>query len=287
MLNIQDINIRDPYIFVEDGVAYMVGTTSAAAWGGSRCGFCGYKSRDLVHFEGPFVLFEAGGDFWADRDFWAPELHKYKGKYYLFATFKAEKKCRASQVLVCDEPFGRYVPLAEPMTPDTWECLDATLYVEDGVPYTVYCHEWLQVEDGGMVLARLKEDLTGTEGEHRVLFTASCAPWISPITGKSFVTDGPYLRRQANGSLLMLWSSFCPTGYALSMAVSQNGIQGPWKQIEKPLFSENGGHGMIFDFAGRTYVSMHCPNSPDGAERARFCPVREAGDILECIPEGE
>lgn len=281
----EDINIRDPYIYVENDVAYMVGTTHESAWGGKRKGFCGYKTRDLENFEGPFVLFEAKADFWSDRDYWAPELHKYQGKYYLFATFKAENKCRASQVLVCDEPFGTYVPLAEPMTPADWECLDATFYVENGIPYTVFCHEWLQCADGEMILMQLKPKIDGTEGQPQLLFKASSAPWVEKFAGDNYITDGPFLRKQKNGSLLMLWSSFCPTGYALSMAVSKNGIKGPWEHIEKPLFSANGGHGMVFDFQGQSYVSLHCPNSPDAAERACFYPVRENGDILEIIPQ--
>ncbi len=283
ILNIKDINIRDPYIFVEDGVAYMVGTTNEIAWGGTKKGFCGYKSEDLVNFEGPYVLFEAHEDFWADKDYWAAELHKYKDKYYLFVTFKADGKCRASQTLVCDQVFGSYVTIGDPITPAHWECLDATLYVENGVPYTVYCHEWLQCEDGEMVLAQLNDRLDGTVGEHQLLFRASTAPWTSSFRGNNYVTDGPSLRLLENGSLLMLWSSFCPTGYALSMAVSENGIKGPWRHVEKPLFAENGGHGMVFDFKGQTYISLHCPNGPDGMERARFYPVRENGDVLEIV----
>ncbi len=282
-MNIQDINIRDPYIFVEENVAYMVGTTNSATWGGKGRGFCGYRSTDLVNFEGPFVLFEGDDSFWADRDYWAAELHKYKGRYYLFASFKAEGKCRASQVLSCDEIFGTYAPAAAPITPDHWECLDATLYVEDGIPYTVFCHEWLQCKDGEMILARLNDSFDGLAEEPKLLFRATEAPWITPLGEGNYITDGPFIRKMSNGSLLMLWSSFCPTGYALSMAVSKNGVAGPWRQIEKPLFAGNGGHGMVFDFDGQTYVSLHCPNSPDGAERACFYPVRETGDILEIV----
>ena len=280
-MKVQDINIRDPYVFVEDGVAYMIGTTHYSAWGGSVDGFCGYKSRDLVNFEGPFVLFEANDSFWGNKDFWAPELHKYNGKYYLFATFKSNDKRRASQVLVCDEPFGRYVPLDAPITPAEWECLDATLYVENGVPYTVYCHEWLQCADGEMILAELKDDFSGYKGEPELLFKASTAPWISKFEGDNYITDGPFIKKMSNGNLVMLWSSFSPTGYALSMAVSKNGIHGPWEHIEKPLFAENGGHGMMFEFNGQNYIALHCPNNPDGAERAHFFPVRENGEALE------
>ena len=278
-----NINIRDPYVFVEDGVAYMVGTTHHSAWGGTVCGFCGYKSYDLENFEGPFVLFEANDAFWGDKDFWAPELHKYNGKYYLFASFKSNNKCRASHVLVCDEPFGKYVPLKSQITPKDWECLDATMYAEDGVAYTIFCHEWLQCADGQMVLAELDENLDGIKGTLEVIFNASSAPWTSKFEGDNYVTDGPFIKKLSNGTLVMLWSSFGEAGYAMGMAISKNGIHGPWEHVEKPLFYENGGHGMIFDFNNKSYVALHCPNNPDGAERACFFPVKENGDVLELV----
>lgn len=286
-MKLKDINIRDPYIYVENDVAYMVGTTHESAWGGDACGFCGYRSHDLENFEGPFVLFEANDSFWADKDFWAPELHKYNGKYYIFASFKSETRHRASQVLVCDEPFGRYVPLGDQITPKDWECLDATLYIEDNVAYTVFCHEWLQCVDGEMVLAQLNDTLDGFKKAPELIFKASSAPWISRFEGDNYITDGPFIKKLSNGNLVMLWSSFCQTGYALGMAVSRNGIHGPWTHVEKPLFAKNGGHGMVFDFKGNTYIALHCPNDPNGAERACFFPVKENGDLLEVIARSE
>lgn len=149
----EDIVIRDPFLFAENGTGYLVGTTDETCWQGKAAGFLGYRTRDLVHFEGPFSLFEASRGFWADENFWAPELHAYGGKYYLFASFKRQGKPRASQALVSDSPFGKYTPAAKPFTPAQWNCLDATLYLENGIPYTVFCREWVDCSDGEMYLA--------------------------------------------------------------------------------------------------------------------------------------
>ena len=88
MLKRSEIRIRDPFIYtdVENGFYYMYGTTSVLdgqiAAGTS---FAVYKSTDLENFEGPKIIFDGSGEnFWADRDFWAAEMHEYKGKYYLF-----------------------------------------------------------------------------------------------------------------------------------------------------------------------------------------------------------
>ncbi len=47
-----------------------------------------YTSRNLVDWQGPFPVFVVSEDFWAHEGIWAPELHAYRGKYYLFLTLK-------------------------------------------------------------------------------------------------------------------------------------------------------------------------------------------------------
>lgn len=282
-----EIFMRDPFLYVEDGIGYLVGTTCKSAWSGLATSFLGYVTTDLENFEGPFVLFENNNDFWAEENFWAPELHKYNGKYYLIASFFKKGKCRASQMLVSDTPMGRFTPLAKPFTPENWECLDATIYEEDGKLYTVFCHEFLQTHDGEMCLAELNDDLISLKSEPVVLFTASQAPWVISheltdpnFTNKDFVTDGPFIHKLESGKLLMLWSSDCKEGYAMGMAISDNRIKGPWHHIAEPLFSKDGGHGMYFEFKGKKYVSLHHPNFPFLSERPHFFEVLEEDDKL-------
>jgi hypothetical protein len=61
-------------------------------------------------------------------------------------------------------------------------------------------------------------------------------------------------------------------GYAEAVAYSDNGsINGNWKHCKKMLSSQNGGHGMIFkDLNDEMRFTMHFPNSPFGAERAKI-----------------
>ncbi len=277
-MKLKDIYVRDPFILKENGKYYMYGTTDASAWGGKACGFKVYVSDDLVDFEEK-IIFSVSDDFWADENFWAPECHKINGKFYLFATFFKQGKGRRSQVLVCDSPDGTFVPLNEPMTPKEWYSLDATYFEENGKKYTVFCHEWLQIKDGTMVLAELDDDLK-IKGDMKVLFKASDAKWVRPVKDDDkFVTDGPYLKRMKNGKLLMLWSSTGEHGYAMGMSVADN-IEGPWKHIEQPLITSNGGHGMIFEDKGKSYIVYHMPNDPHMQERAHFQEVYEDGDIL-------
>lgn len=263
----KDIKVRDPYIVPvrETGKYYMFGTTDTDPWDGKGEGFLVYESEDLQHWSEPKYAFTPAPDFWAEKNFWAPEVHFYRGSWYIFASFIAEGHRRGTQILKSDNLTGPYAPISEgPVTPRQWECLDGTLYVdEEGKPWIVFCHEWVQIHDGQVCAMPLTEDLTAPAGEPVTLFRASEAPWVVSLgwNKDAYVTDGPFLYRGSDGKLRMLWSSFNQVGYAIGVAESTTGsILGPWLQEERAVV-DSGGHGMIFDdFEGRTWLSIHSPN---------------------------
>ncbi len=89
--------------------------------------------------------------------------------------------------------FGPFVPFSnKPHTPSDWSVLDGTLYVEDGVPYMVFCHEWTQIVDGTMELVQLSDNLSETTGKVARLFRASETGWVRTVRNNGYVTDGPF-----------------------------------------------------------------------------------------------
>jgi beta-xylosidase len=56
--------------------------------GKNRSGVVAYKSKDLETWEGPQIVFAVPDGLWANpaHGVWAPGIHNYRGKYYLFAT---------------------------------------------------------------------------------------------------------------------------------------------------------------------------------------------------------
>lgn len=274
MLKREDIRIRDPFILTDrdEGCYYMYGTTELMP-GTLRAGarFSVYKSYDLESFEEPKVIFdgEASG-FWADRDFWAPEVHKYGGKYYLFGSCKAEGNARATHIFVSDTPDGEYLPVSDkPATPTEWECLDGTLFVENGVPYVVFSHEWVEAKDGEIWAQELSSDLAGRVGEPFMLFRASDNPSVSELeagTG-NYVTDGPFLWQEKD-RVKMIWSSFYMGRY-LVLSAESDSLRGTWHHGGS-LFDFDGGHAMIFtSLDGERMMALHSPNLAD-KERAVF-----------------
>ena len=95
------------------------------------------------------------------------------------------------------------------------------------------------------------------------------------------MTDGPFLWRTGDGSLLCLWAGFSESGYTEGLARSVSGeIDGPFVQLP-PLFLRDGGHGMVFSAQdGRLYLALHTPNT-HLEEHPRFIPLREKAGLLE------
>ena len=278
-----DINIRDPFVLYEDGKYYMYGSRGEETWG-ICTGLDVYVSDDLENWSEPYEVFTKPENFWSDRNFWAPEVHKYEGAYYMFVSFFAKDKMRGTQILKADSPMGPFkVHSAGPVTPSDWMCLDGTLYIENGVPYMVFCHEWTQVKDGEMCVIELSKDLKKAVGEPKMLFKASSLPNVAAVNnGAGYVTDGPFMYTTKSGRLLMIWSSFTADGYCEAISYSDNGsVLGNWAHEEKLLFSKDGGHGMLFyDKEGNLKFPYHQPNNPKGAERPHFADVAEENDTL-------
>lgn len=267
ILKTNQINIRDPFVLPYKEKYYMYGSRV-----GEQTGFDVYISEDLENWSEPQSVFERYEGFWGQKEFWAPEVHYYKERFYMFATFNAEGVCRGTAILVSDSPEGPFVEHSEgAVTPAEWECLDGTLYVSpEGKPYMVFCHEWLQIGDGTVCAMELTEDLKRPAAEPKVLWHASDAPWVTNLSGaheKNHITDGPYLMT-VNQQLMSLWSSAGRNSegrnaYVQAIARSDDGtIDGNWIVDERLLYDRDGGHGMIFEaFSGEMMFVCHAPNS--------------------------
>lgn len=275
----QNVAIRDPFIYVDSaaGRYYMYGTADTSD---GKLGFDVRETSDqtLQTWDPPKPVWRKPDDFWGVRAYWAPEVHKYKGKYYLFATFEAPGRPRAVQILSADSPEGPFkVHSPEPVTPPEYFALDGTLYVDKkGDPWMVYSREHISVYDGQMRAVRLRDDLTGTLASTDILlFTASSFPLSAHWERdgqRCYVTDGPQMLRLSNRELVMLWSTntYLPQpifwGYGVVVSRSTSGeVQGPWVHDTQPLYNGFAGHGQVFQSPNRGLIlSMHQPNNGGG-----------------------
>ena len=279
-----DINIRDPFVLVENGKFYMYGTR-AASFGCKVGGFDVYISDDLENWSDPVECFNSEEHNLNNEVNWAPEVHKYNGRFYMFATFTMDNGNRGTSILVSDSPEGPFLPHSDgAVTPAEWMSLDGTLCIgKDNRPYIVFCHEHVQILDGTICYAELTEDLRAIKGEVKTLFSASSPSWADkPEEGKHFITDGPFLYRTKEDELLMIWSTFIGGKYSECLVRFNDGeINENFEHLE-PLIRDDGGHGMIFEAGDELYLTYHTPNK-SLYERPEFRKLRDTGKTIELI----
>ena len=219
---------------MEDGAYYLFGTTDAEPWREGHSFLC-YKTSDLEHYEGPFTAFAPGEDFAGVINFWAPEVHKHGGSFYMFASFLRPGCQRGTMVLKAARPEGPYIPVTGiPYTPGDWSCLDGTFFEEGGKLYSFFIPEWTQITDGTVELAQLKEDFSGMASQPVTLFHVPMPPGprdlrvaasspTAPLSGSwragGWPCSGPASVRKA-----ILWAS------PILMAVSK----APGSRIRSP-----------------------------------------------------
>ena len=295
---LDSIRMSDPAIMADSKTKmyYMTGT------GGMM-----WKSKDLRLWEGPFRVAETPADSWmSDRPMiWAAEMHEYNGKYYYFGTFTNSRikidtvknniiDRRACHILVSDKPDGPYMPVGnENYCREDQPTLDNTLWIEDGIPYMLYCHEWLQNWNGTVEAVPLKPDFSGINGNRRILFFASESPWskerISGNIVPNKVTDGPFVFRTKTGKLGMIWTSWIYDVYTQGVAYSDNGrLDGNWIHEKEPITPPNFGHGMFFrTFEGKLLMSVHSHENVNGRyiRYPRLFEMDDSGDKI--IVKGE
>ncbi len=298
---LDSIRMSDPFVYADRQTMtyYMTGT------GGKM-----WKSKNLKTWTGPFHVTDIDSLSWMGSNpmIWAAEIHKYKGKYFYFATFTNKDvhidtvdnnviDRRSCQVLQSDDVCGPYTITGDSVfLPADKPTLDGTLWLDtDGKPYMVYCYEWLQNRNGTIEKILMKDDLSGTIGEGTVLFRASDSPWsrekdASGHDKPNKVTDGPFLFKTKSGRLGMIWSSWIYDVYTQGVAYSVSGtLDGPWVQDPEPVTPANYGHGMMFrDFNGRILmvVHSHARNASGNVVRVpHFFIVDLSGDKLDVVRE--
>ena len=282
-----------------------------------------YRSSDLTSWsDDPVEVFRVPEGTWASpaEAPWAPEVHEHQGRYYLFTTLHDSSRklevpggprfravsdqtgadivptARGTVIAVADHPAGPFELLRtdSPVAPAEFMTLDGTLFVDDdGAPWMVYAHEWVQIFDGTIEAVPLTDDLRAAAGDPILLFRGSEARLLTQLppsarTRMPYVTDGPQLRRLPGGGLLMIWATYRPLGdegseYVETMAISREGdLTGPWEQLDV-LVDGNAGHGMLFEtFEGRLMLVLHRGmNTP--RVRAELHEVVEDGDGLRLL----
>jgi beta-xylosidase len=299
-LTLPGMDLHDPFIVTDTASqTYWLFTKNHGDFTGhAALGVMAYRSRDLKHWSKPELVFQLPADTWANEGCWAPEVHHWRGKWYLFVTVHNErlplaepspvpgqKTYRRSTVLAVADTLGGPFTLVrggEPVVSKALMTLDGTLHVDRaGKPWMVYAHEWLQLRVGAFAAVPLDDELRAV-GPPRELFRGNASPAAKPQQGQGIiVTDGPQLYRTADGSLHMLWSSWGDDGYFQTVSRSPSGeLFGPWEH--GPVWLAKGsGHGMLFRTLDERWMLV--VHRPFKNARGKLYDVRELASGFELV----
>ena len=96
----EEIHIRDPFVFSENSIYYLLGTTGDDSWGkGSDLTL--FISSDLENFQKKSIMV-TDGSLDTYTNIWAPELHKYNDAYYLILSVFRKDKGRGCLIYKSD-----------------------------------------------------------------------------------------------------------------------------------------------------------------------------------------
>lgn len=273
-----DIKFGDPYIIYDDDTDryYMYGT------GGVERGFEAYSSKDLKTWESEGQVYTADQQRgWGTKDFWAPEVYKIDGKFYIFysAHWKENPNDELENykigVAVSDSPVGPFMDMTgKPLFDPGYPIIDANVYFADnGKMYLYYsrcCYkhpveseisDWArtnkmfdEIEESWVYGVELSPDFSGVIGEPVLLLRPPLkmsdkqAEWESrSVTSKEINrrwTEGSYLFKHGERYYMMYSANhFAGENYAVGYATSADPL-GPFvKSMSNPILEKNTGEG--------------------------------------------
>lgn len=236
------ITMGDPFILVDEHRFFLYGTTAVSE--GFKC----WVSTNLVDWTERGYAYRKSAESWGGKTFWAPEVIKYRERYYMvFSCQPSSNQSFSARIClaVSDRPEGPFTDFKTPLLDNGWSCIDGHIFIDtDGTPYLFFAK--VGVIDAppkrylsGMVYGvKLKLDLSGLDGEP-VLCTQADQPWELPEDGRSRCNEGSFVFER-NGTYYMTYSAnhyaepFYGIGYATATAPL-----GPWtKSPGNPFVSQ-------------------------------------------------
>ena len=275
--DLDEILYADPTIYVEDGVYYLLGTRNR-----EPLGFTMLESTDLKKWNTPqegkerMILRKGDGAF-GTTGFWAPQIIKENGRYYLAYT--------ANEQVVVAESESLYGPYrqkkAEPV--DAGEKnIDPFIFKDDDGKFYLY---YVRFDRGNYIwVAEFDLEQGKIKPETLKKCFGQTDAWEMTQNYKAVpIMEGPSVFKK-DGVYYLFYSAnhFRNIDYAVGYATASTPY-GPWTKapenpiIHRSIVKENGsGHGDIFwDKKQQPYYVYHIHNSDSVVvpRRTRIVPL--------------
>ena len=267
--------IGDPYLLkASDGKYYLYATTFKRD-DPTYCGFHVWVSEDLESFSAPSECYQKSKKSFGYRDFWAPEVVEYNGKYVMhYSARRQEDDSLRIGVALSDSPLGPFVDVYEkmPMFDFGYAAIDGHVFIDDdGKKYFYYSRDCSEnVYNGNLeshiYVAELSEDLLSLKNEGKMLISPVKAYEKAPHTYEDknvYWNEGPFVLKH-NGVYHLMCSAnfFASKDYCLCAAWSKYPDRG-FVKYEKPLLKEiagkmsGPGHNSVVKLGENEYLCVY------------------------------
>ncbi|MBP9987959.1 MAG: glycoside hydrolase family 43 protein [Ruminococcus sp.] len=229
-------NTPDPYILKDNGTYYLYATTDAGS------GFRVSSSTDLVNWRS-LGFCARKGDIYGNDMFWAPEVYKHQGKYYLL--YSTDEHIALA---VADSPAGPFVKTKDGYLLED-KCIDGHFMFDDDGTIYLYMAYWGKTGEE-IWGCKMAADLSGIVRDTLTQLT-SCK------YNEGGVNEGPYmLKYQGEYYLTYSVNGYTDHNYSVKLAVS-----------DSPLGTYQA-KGIILEKSGPLVGTGHhsFTTSPDGTE---------------------
>lgn len=239
------------------------------------------SSDNLSNWGDKKTIFRLSDTTWGVDRCWAPEVHEYKGKFYLFFCGRDDKKIFHGSVAVSDTPDGEFVPITkEPLLNFSYSVIDLSFFEDDdGRTYIFYSKDCSTNKINGKGVSQsygveVSNDFKTLIGDP-VLISTPTEPW-EKLSGNTIWNEGPVVFKE-NGKYYLLYSAnyYQSKDYSVGYCVSDT----PLALYEKPkngcILKGNGntitgsGHCNILRVEDEIYLTYHSHTVPPNTDKGR------------------
>lgn len=263
----------DPDVTYENGTFYLFGTYGL--------GYSVHTSTDLVHWEERGIAAE--DNLWGISDvYWAPDIEKVNGRYYMAATCSENLGFAVSDSLL-----GPFTAIGD--QPLYQKAIDGHIFIDDdGKRYLYY----VGYHNYGIYGVELDDNMVPILSTTRLLIQPTDA-W-EKVAGA--ITEGPYMLKH-NGTYYLMYSGtgYTDARYAVGYAVSSQPLGDYYKYAQNPILIGNmlirgvGHHSVVtLPETGEMWMVYHCHNGINQVherkvciDRMRFAPTGGTIDRIE------
>ncbi|MBE6636558.1 MAG: hypothetical protein E7618_02000 [Ruminococcaceae bacterium] len=277
--------IGDPFILYDDGKYYMYATSLGN-------GYRVWVSDTCAKFQPAGIAYQQSGTSFGFASYWAPEVYKYEGKFYMF--YSALYKNKSGQerfgigVAVADTPVGPFTDLVpnQALFAPSYSVIDANVLFDDnGKVYLYYSKDCSTNSVNGNPTSQIfgveiSSDFKTVIGEPVLLSTPDAA-WESR-SGSWRWNEGPCVFKRGDTYYMMYSAGYYENNtYAVGYSTSDSPL-GPFKKF--PLNPILVGDGINTSGTGHNNYFF----SPDGTEmfavyHSHTVPSEGGGNRQLCI----